>query len=172
MTSYRLFEGYEDEEIELIISMYTDYLKEIFKDAFIGDYTTVRDMLQYKTGNLFIVHKNKKIVGFIEVTYNDMYNNIKPYLDIEQMYILPEYRSKMTIGNMFALICLISRANGNIPILGNTIVCSSNINNNIKAGGVKYSETFVFDPIGNPKSRRFYDRAIKIWEKNNTDKEE
>ena len=57
-------------------------------------------------------------------------------------------------------------------IAGNTIMTSSNINNNIKAGGTKYSETFMFNPTENLKSRRFYDRAIKLWERNSKDESE
>lgn len=167
MTTFRLFEGIKDNDIDLVTNVYTMYLEEIFKENFIGTYDTVKRMLEDKTDTLFLVYTNKVLVGFIDVTYNNLYDNIKPYIDVEQMYILPEFRSKMTVGNMFSLICLISRANGNIPILGNTLMSSSNISNNIKAGGVQYSQTFMFNPIENKKSRRFYDRAIKLWERNN-----
>lgn len=172
MTSYKVFKGKDDKEIDKVTELHLAYYKEIFKDEFIGNYDTVKAVLEYKADTIFLLYKDDELVGFTEITLNDLYGNIKPYLDVEQMYIKPEFRSKMTIGNMFALTCLISRANGDIPLTGNTIMTSSNINNNVKAGGVKYSETFVFDPKGNTKTRRFYDRAIKNWERSNKYKEE
>lgn len=167
MTRYRVFTGKDDEDIDEVTALHLEYYKEIFKDDFIGNYDTVKRVLEYKPDTIFLLYEYDVLVGFTEMTLNDLYGNIKPYIEVEQMYIKPEFRSKMTIGNMFALTCLVSRANGDIPLLGNTLLSSSNVSNNIKAGGVKYSETFVFNPTVNPKSRRFYDKAIKLWERNN-----
>lgn len=172
MTRYRVFTGKDDEDIDEVTKAHLEYYKEIFKDDFIGNYDTVKRVLEYKPDTIFLLYKDDVLVGFCEITLNDLYGNIKPYLEVEQMYIKPEFRSKMTIGNMFALTCLVSRANGDIPLLGNTMMSSSNIHNNPKAGGVKYSETFVFNPTVNPKTRRFYDRAIKLWERNNKKEKE
>lgn len=167
MTRYRVFTGKGDEDIDEVTKLHLEYYKEIFKDDFIGNYDTVKRVLEYKPNTIFLLYKDDILVGFTEITLNDLYGNIKPYLEVEQMYIKPEFRSKMTIGNMFALTCLVSRANGDIPLLGNTLMSSSNIKNNVLAGGTKYSETFVFKPTENLKSRRFYDKAIKLWERNN-----
>lgn len=172
MTRYRLFTGKDDEDIDKVAELHLEYYKEIFKDDFIGNYDKVKRVLEYKTDTIFLLYKDDILVGFTEITLNDLYGNIKTYLEVEQMYIKPEFRSKMVIGNMFALTCLVSRANGDIPIAGNTIMTSSNISNNIKAGGTKYSETFVFNPTENLKSRRFYDRAIKLWERNSKNESE
>ena len=57
-------------------------------------------------------------------------------------------------------------------LISDRVVSGSNISNNIKAGGTKYSETFVFNPTENLKSRRFYDRAIKLWERNSKNESE
>lgn len=163
--TFRVFQGAKDPELLSVTDSYLVYYKELFKDNFIGNFNTVKDLLSIKDNNtIYLVYEKDKYVGFIEFSLNDLGGNIKPYLEVEQMFLYEQYRNKMSVGNMFTLVCLVCDANGRVPVVGSTYTTSKNSHNNLLIGGEIFSQVFVFNP-NEGKGKEFYDKSIERYEK-------
>jgi hypothetical protein len=123
-----------------------DYFIERHGYDFIGDNTTITNMIEEVTGKqytTYFVLEGDIVAGFIIVCINNQFGNTTPVIMNEYMYVKPEYRNGKATMYLYYMLGLICEDYGYDGV-GTTFTTSSNTRNNQILGGEVIAQVTKF----------------------------
>lgn len=123
-----------------------DYFKERHSDINISSLDSSLNMIDMLLSNkymiYFVVNDNKDILGFVILSIGNQFGMTKPYVVVDYMYIVPEYRKGLVSRLLFITAGKVCTSLGMDAICQSLDGVDNNYNNIKKVGGEQIGVLF------------------------------